>query len=404
MRFSVGVFAPLLARLVLVVASNDGRNALAQLALDKILQDGRDVFGDLSESASSASPPTAASAFSDVVTHGYSRHARWMAALPDSIPITHLTIPGTHDAATWNYSQTTQDGLADATRCDGTTPGRARVYRCQRRSVAASLDAGIRFFDLRFALDPGDARLVFWHGPALLSAEAGLDDVLFAFYAWLEAHPSEMVLLSLQYEGGTRANATSDARVQGKLFEALTSPAARRYVHQARGVLATLGDARGKIVLFRRFDLTALPAEFEAAIPGLHMAPGKWVDNSRGFELVYNDTIVNGSAFVEDFYHPGDYDTIASNIDAKFDAVQAHLRLAAEDDFDKLFVTFTSGTHVEIDTPVYPDVMALGSGGVSGINRRLMALLAEMRGKRLGVVVMDFFDEPEGLVDLLLDF
>lgn len=276
MRFSVGVFTPLLARLALLVASDDGRNALARFALDKILQEGRDIFGESGEfgESASSSPPTAASAFSDVVTHGYSRHARWMAALPDSIPITHLNIPGTHDAATWNYSQTTQDGLAGATRCDGTTPGRARVYRCQRRSVAASLDAGIRFFDLRFALDPVDAQLVFWHGPALLSASTGLGDVLFAFYAWLDAHPSETVLLSLQYEGGTRANATSDARVQGKLFEALTSPAARRYVHQARGVLTTLGDARGKIVLFRRFDLAALPAEFEAAVPGLHMRPG----------------------------------------------------------------------------------------------------------------------------------
>ncbi|KAI1747142.1 PLC-like phosphodiesterase [Xylaria castorea] len=425
MRFSVGVLTPLLGHLALGVASDGGGNALARFALDKILQEGRDIFGDFDESASSSSPPTTTittitTSFSEVFTHGYSRHSRWMAALPDSMPLTHLNIPGTHDAATWNYSQPTQDGLANATRCDGTVPRPARVYRCQRRGIGASLEAGIRFFDLRFALDPLDARLAFWHGPALLSAAATVEDVLFALYGWLDAHPSEMVLLSLQYEGGTRANATSDARVQRKLFDALTSPAARRYVHQGRGVLGTLGDVRGKVVLFRRFDLDRLPPAFEAAMPGLHMAPGRWLDNSKsGFELVYNDTIANGSAFVEDYYHPDDYDTVAGNVDAKFDAVRTHLRQAAGGDLDHLFVTFTSGTHVEIDPPVYPDVMALGSAGggsgdmgpppppaavVPGINRRLLELLGEMKGERLGVVVMDFFEEPEGLVDLLLDF
>ncbi|RYC55144.1 hypothetical protein CHU98_g11065, partial [Xylaria longipes] len=180
-----------------------------------------------------------------------------------------------------------------------------------------------------------------------------------------------------------------------------------------RGILGTLGEVRGKIVLFRRFDLDMLPPEFEEAIPGLHMAPGKWLDNSRAFELVYNDTIADGSAFIEDYYHPDAYDTIAGNIDAKFDAVQTHLQQAAAGDFNHLFVTFTSGTHVEIDPPVYPDVMALGSGGglgkmgppaVPGINSRLLELLGEMKGKRLGVVVMDFFEEPGGLVDLLLNF
>ncbi|KAI0184655.1 PLC-like phosphodiesterase, partial [Xylaria flabelliformis] len=327
MRFSIGVvlLTPLLGRLV-VSDGGGGGNALAQFALDKILQEGRDVFGDLDESSSSSPITTTTSSFSEVFTHGYSRHARWMAALPDSIPLTHLNIPGTHDAATWNYTQSTQDSLSTATRCDGTVPRPARVYQCQRKSILASLEAGIRFFDLRFALDPLDARIAFWHGPAYLSDVATLEDVLFGFYGWLDTHPSEMVLLSLQYESGTRVNATSDAGVQRKLYDTLTSSLAKRYVHQARGVLGTLGDVRGKIVLFRRFDLDKLPGEYEEAMPGLHMSPAKWIDNSRsGFELVYNSTIGNGSAYVEDYYHPDGFDTIPSNIDAKFAAVSTHL-------------------------------------------------------------------------------
>ncbi|KAI0118614.1 PLC-like phosphodiesterase [Nemania sp. FL0031] len=407
---------------------NRNGNGLAQLALEKILRDGRDVLGDVNvdadgSSISSASTSFSSSPFSPLLLPYRSangngspaRHANWMAGLPDAMPLAHLNIPGTHDAATWNYTQTTQDGLAGATRCDGTLALPAQVYRCQRRSVAAALDSGIRFFDLRFAADPLDAALAFWHGPALLSAEARVEDVLFGFFAWLEAHPTEALLLSFQYESGTRENATSDAAVQRRLFEVLTSEAARGFVHQGQGVLPTLGEVRGKIILFRRFDLSSLPPAFEEEIPGLHMAPAKWLDNSPAFELVFNETAgPAGKAFIEDFYHPGDYGPVADNIEAKFDAVEKHLRAAAAGDFDSLFVTFTSGTHVEVDPPVYPVVMALGSAAAEGnagsaapalpgVNHRLRELLATMKGGRLGVVVMDFFEEPDGLVDLLLD-
>ncbi|KAI0976433.1 PLC-like phosphodiesterase [Xylaria arbuscula] len=419
-----------------VVASGSG-SSLAQFALDKVLKDARDILGIYSDPTSdtasiSDSDTTSISdstSGSTINTYGhghgyaYNKYARWMADLPDSTPLAHLTIPGVHDAATWNYTQSTQDSLINTTtRCDGTTPNPARVYQCQQLSILSALESGIRFFDLRFALDPLGARLVFWHGPALLSAGAGVEDVLFGFYAWLDSHPEEMVLLSFQYEGGTRVNATSDAVVQGLLVEALTGEVARGYVASGRGVLGTLGDVRGKIVLFRRFDLDQLPPEYEATIPGLHMSPTKWLDNSpTGFELVFNETNPDGTgtAYIEDFYHPDNATTIAGNIEAKFAAVETHLREAVSGEHpDSLFVTFTSGTHVEISPAVYPDVMALGSGGggssgrglgrkelaVSGVNERLLSLFRELKGKRLGIVVMDFFEEPEGLIDLLLGF
>ncbi|KAI0512786.1 PLC-like phosphodiesterase [Xylaria bambusicola] len=381
--------------LVDVVAST-GSTALGQLALDKLLQDARDVFG------SSSNLSLKKLNYGHGHGYAYNKYARWMAGIPDDTPLTQLTIPGTHDAATWNYTQGVQDALVSSTRdCESfVAPRAARAYRCQTQSILASLESGIRFFDLRFALDGADSKLVFWHGPALLSARAGVDDVLFGFYSWLDDHPGEFVLLSFQYEAGTRVNATSDERVQRLMFEALTDEGAERYVDRRRGALGTLGEVRGKIVLFRRFDLDKLPPEYEAAMPGLHMSPGKWTDNSRGFELVYNETTTSttdtGTAFIEDFYHPDNATSIAENIDAKFDAVDKHLRQAAarEQGRDSLFVTFTSGTHVEVDPPVYPETMALG----------LKTLLRELKEERLGVVVMDFFEDPEGLIDLLLDF
>ncbi|KAK5636984.1 hypothetical protein RRF57_012696 [Xylaria bambusicola] len=427
MRLPPSTFVRLAASLVVVVdvVASTGGTALGQFALDKLLQDARGIFGRdggnlLDQQAERDSPIQQKLNYGHGHGYAYNKYARWMAGIPDETRLTQLTIPGTHDAATWNYTQSTQDALTSSTRrCDSfVAPRPARVYRCQTKSILASLESGIRFFDLRFALDTVDARLVFWHGPALLSALAGVEDVLFGFYSWLDEHPEEMLLLSFQYEGGTRVNATSDERVQRLLFEALTNAVAERYVYQGRGALGMLGEVRGKIVLFRRFDLDKLPPEYEAAMPGLHMSPRKWTDNSRGFELVYNDTTTSstdtGTAFIEDFYHPDNATSIAENVDAKFNAVEKHLRQAAmEQEQDSLFVTFTSGTHVEVDPPVYPETMALGAGGglgdmgppaVVGVNERLKELLRELKGERLGVVVMDFFEEPEGLIDLLLDF
>ncbi|KAI8628584.1 PLC-like phosphodiesterase [Xylariaceae sp. FL1651] len=384
MRTVIRRILGLIAHPALVLAS---ASALGELTLQKILQDGREIFGDLEP--------------------GHSSHARWMAKLPDSIPITHLNIPGTHDAATWNYTQTTQDALAYATRCDGTTPGIARVYRCQRHSIAESLEAGIRFFDLRFAFDPIDARLVFWHGPALLSAQATVEDVLFGFYGWLDTHPSETVILSFQYEASTKANATSGELVQRNLFDVLTSAAARRYIHQGRGAVGTLGEVRGKVVLFRRFDLASLPPEYEQAMPGLHMSPAAWTDNSPDFALVYNRT-TNATAYIEDYYYPTGFVTPPDNIMAKLNATRLHLEKAAAGSYDSLFVTFTSGTHVDVSPPIYPEVMALGYGfnvtPYGGVNDQLPQLLGELKGKRLGIVILDFFEEPKGLIDLILGF
>ncbi|KAI1820981.1 PLC-like phosphodiesterase [Xylaria intraflava] len=412
MRFAIGAVALLGWRGVLAA------EGVGQFALQKILRDGRDVLGDVNVTSWSSWSSSSGST---------NPRADWMARFPDSVPLAHLNIPGTHDAATWNYSQATQDSLAGATRCDGTEAGRARVYRCQRVGLLEALDAGIRFFDLRFALDPLEARLVFWHGPALLSAAADLPAVLFGVFAWLDAHPSETVLLSLQYERGTRAGAHSDAHVQRLLFDTLTAPWAAAYLSQTKNALGTLGEVRGKAVLLRRFDLDKLPPACEAALPGLHLSPGKWADNSRAFELVYNPAD-GAAAFIEDYYYPAGHDSVEGNVRAKFEAVAAHLAKAASGGFESLFVTFSSGTHVDALPPVYPEVMALGTGdrdedgdekgkrkgkgkgkgwkgkkkGIAGVNARLLELLLVLRGRRLGVVVMDFFEEPGDLVGALL--
>ena len=364
--------------------------SLPDLALQHVLDDAAQIFG-----ASSASNPQSG---------GTGNQSTWMSGYPDSTPLTQLTIPGAHDAATWNFSLATRDSLPP----DAGTNDPA-YFRTQRASISGALGAGVRFFDLRYALDPTGTTLVFWHKNALLSEVARVADVMFAFYAWLDAHPSETVLLSFQYEGGTAPGAANNAAVQQQLFDVLTGPAAKKYILGTRGTLGSLGAARGKVVLLRRFDLDQLPASYDAALPGIHLSPALWLDNEPDFELVYNAD--EGSiAYIEDYYEPSDLPAglnATVNIAKKLDAVAAHLdKAATTQEQDGFFITFTSAEHNDNEPPVFPEIMALGNGTadtpLGGVNQQLLPLLKGLQGKRLGVVVVDYWDEPADLVDAIL--
>jgi 1-phosphatidylinositol phosphodiesterase len=198
-----------------------------------------------------------------------------MRAYSDDTKIVHMNLPGTHDAATWNYSQETQTELLHATQLLNEPQFNVSAVRCQRRSLNDMLNAGIRVFDLRYAYDITNTTLTFWHGPGLMSETATVDDVLFGFYKWLDDHPSEAVFLSFQYQGSTRRYASNDAGVQRLLYNSLTSAAAKRYILQTRGAFGTLGEARGKVTLLRRFvlDQTSL----ESSLPGVQFSPVTWI-------------------------------------------------------------------------------------------------------------------------------
>jgi len=248
-----------------------------------------------------------------------------------------------------------------------------------------------------------------------MSQQSTVEDVLFGFYAWLDHHPTETILLSFQYEGSTQPNASNDAFVQQRLFDILTTPAARRYFVQDHDVLPTLGAARGKAVLLRRFVLDQLaPPDAEASLPGLALPSAKWPDNGKDFSLVYN-AATNATAYVEDYYEPTAEDGVplsanaSANIAAKLAATARHLAKAADAATapDGFFITFASAERNDAVVPVYPETMAVGNASApepfTGVNQALLPVLGTLRGKRVGVVVLDFVGEPPGLVDAILN-
>jgi 1-phosphatidylinositol phosphodiesterase len=371
-------------------SKSNSTSQLAQFALQKVLDDASPIFG-VSDGSSKSDKST------------------WMKAYPDDTFLVHMNIPGTHDAATWNYSKATQEALDPITALNGITEVDPNNFRCQDKSLLNMLNDGIRAFDLRYAHDVTNTTLVFWHGIGLQSQTATLDDLLFSFYDWLNTHPSEALFLSFQFEGNSIPKSANDLSVQTLLYNSLTSPAAKHYISQTNS-LSTLGSARGKITLLRRFDLNLLPASKTADLPGLHFSPNDWTVNGRNITLNYSSAS-DSIAHIQDYYSPQTPTGAPAeeNILAKYNAATAFFEYAASDYApDELFWSFASSTKTGDNPPSTPRIQALGNGTEltpgGGVNDRLKSFLEreEIQGKRLGIVMFDFYEQPEGLLETFL--
>lgn len=371
-------------------SKSNSSSQLANFALEKVLDDASPIFG-VHDGSSEAATST------------------WMKAYPDDTLLVHLNIPGTHDAATWNYSKTTQEALEPITALNGISEVDPNNFRCQDKSLINMLNDGIRAFDLRYAHDVTNTTLVFWHGIGLQSQTATLDSLLFSFYNWLNSHPSEALFLSFQFEGNSIPNSANDLSVQTLLHNALTSPAAKHYILQTN-TLSTLASARGKITLLRRFDLDLLPASQTADLPGLHFSPNDWTDSGTNISLTYSSA-PDSIAHIQDYYSPKTPSGAPAeeNILAKINATTAFLDYAASNAVpDELFWSFASSTKTGDKPPSTPRIQALGNGTEltpdGGVNDRLKTYLQreEVQGKRLGIVMFDFYEQPRGLLEAFL--
>jgi 1-phosphatidylinositol phosphodiesterase len=260
----------------------------------------------------------------------------WMTSLNGSLPLSQYSIPGTHNSGA---------------RFEP-APGTAK---CQNLTITQQLEAGVRFMDIRcHHLNDG---LVIHHGP--IYQKISFHDVLKSTLAFLAANPGETIIMSVNSEHQPEENTRSfEATFDSYIAE---NPNKWRLADS----IPTLDQARGKIVLFRRFKATRLPKGIDAS---------KWPNNTT----FKSDNHLR----IQDRY-------VVSDNDAKWNSILALLKESQKGDPQTLFVNFASGYR--------PGLLGIPSiTSVSkNINPRLATFFKKNSNGRFGVVLMDFIDESK---------
>ena len=110
------------------------------------------------------------------------RTQNWMAMIPGNIKFNHLSLPGTHDAATSSCSSS--------------------AAKCQAYTIAQQLSMGCRALDLRPYYN--SSSLEIYHGIA--STGVTLTNALGDVKSFLDDNPTETVFVLLAQEGGNDGN------------------------------------------------------------------------------------------------------------------------------------------------------------------------------------------------------
>lgn len=299
-------------------------------------------FG-LSESKSLAAAPANAASEEELengVDISGLNGTNWMSKIDGTRLISDINIPGTHDSAT--RSVECIQGLFDVV-------GKAYA-KCQDLSIREQLDAGIRYLDLRVSYEhdyvdgvispnkneDDGKNLWLLHGdwqdelPSWISSDLGvgklnmrffvsdsqqktLDQVLGTIRSFLNAHPTETVIINVARESGAQSlsSAQRDAIIYPRLKAILKGYSDIVYGGEnGFSGMPTLGQCRGKIIV-----LTDHPAEtgYGASISGSSHASS--VEDGRGrpsmniagmkfyFENHYEVDCNEKAQWVRDFYN-----------------------------------------------------------------------------------------------------
>lgn len=254
----------------------------------------------------------------------------WMKHIDDSVSLTSLSIPGTHNSVAHHR----------------TLPS----VRCQAVSPATQLLNGIRFFDIRVQpnSDTSNTDLVLVHGefPVSLTGPKHFQALLGEVQSFLSTHPSETVILSIKREG--KGNATDEhlSRILHDHYISASRPnndASPQWCTTPH--IPTLAEARGKIVLFRRFVL-------DQTLKDTYRSAGGWGLNAHSWK--YNTDFDSCDIVcVQDVCETPSADVIHE----KIECCQRHFRRAAgadphsgrADDHgkreEKLYINFLSASN-----------------------------------------------------------
>ncbi|KAI9050914.1 hypothetical protein LZ554_005026 [Drepanopeziza brunnea f. sp. 'monogermtubi'] len=220
----------------------------------------------------------------------------WMGTLRDETPLSALSIPGTHNSPTHHTALPS--------------------VRCQAVSVKEQLENGVRFLDIRVQpQNPGDPSkdgLILVHSafPVSLTGNKYFRDLLNAVHSFLDAHPSETVIISLKREG--TGNST-DQQLSKILHTHYVSNDASRWFVENR--IPTLAESRRKVVLIRRFAIDD-SLKGEQGGKGWAIDAESWPDNCA------DGTCTSGEIRIQDFYEVGQHENITKKITYSTDQLE----------------------------------------------------------------------------------
>lgn len=262
--------------------------------------------------------------------------SNWMANIADSTKLTALSIPGTHNAGA-RFEQI------------------SHTAKCQELTIEEQLNAGIRFLDLRCRHTNNTFSI--YHGS--VDQHQSFSAVQASCIAFLIAHPSETILLSIKEE--YKANKNSQP-FETTLNASILANPDRWYVHDS---IPSLGEARGKLVLLRRFSATNEP---------FGIAATHWKDNST-----FDSDSPKAVLSIQDQYK-------VTNHLEKWNAIESMLIASKQSTDNRLYINYTSGYEPKLFG--IPSITSV----VNFIHPRLVDFLESLTGK-LGIVVLDFATE-----------
>ena len=262
----------------------------------------------------------------------------WMGSLNDNLLLSELSIPGTHQSCAQHENW----------------PGTAK---CQEISLNDQLNIGVRFLDIR-CRHYKDA-FVLHHGAVY--QKYNFNDVLKECWDFLKNNPSECIIMSIKEEHDPHNN----TRSYEETFDTYVKKNPEGWELSAS--ISSLGDVRGKIVLFRRFNI-------KKGTKGIK-ANYKWKDNTT-----FSINTSYSSLRIQDYYK-------VDNKSKKWDSITALFDDATSGANDVLHVNFSSGYSPGIfGIPDIPEISDY-------INPKLISYFENNTSGRYGSVLMDFVSE-----------
>lgn len=264
--------------------------------------------------------------------------SNWMSGISDDALISDISIPGTHDSGSKNVDSMTSTWA-----------------QCQSISISQQLAAGVRYLDMRLEYDTtvaGNIRVV--HGTVNCWNENGtalsLAEIINDCYKFLDANPSETILLSVKEDDGNNAGSIAQ-----EIINTMRANSSYWYMDYSN---PKLGDVRKKIVPASRISQMYY---------GLYL---NWGDQGSDG----NSVNISSSLEVQDRYNMGTANKWANATKPMLDKVKPD---------GKFFINFLSTT-------------GAGISGVAACSNNMNGYFYNYEAKNnkcYGIVVFDYVTE-----------